>query len=138
MAAAKLLSTTLAELRATARARHHRRPRAADTIAALARLVASARVLTIEERAGGMVFRLSGETERDGAFTISCHLRAAAPARLTPAEAAVVELLCEGRTRAQIARARGVSENTVKSQIRQVFRKLDVDTRVALVRRWCL
>jgi DNA-binding CsgD family transcriptional regulator len=49
----------------------------------------------------------------------------------------VVELLCDGRTRREIAVLRGVSVNTVKSQIRQIFRKLDVDTRVALVRHWC-
>ena len=49
----------------------------------------------------------------------------------------VAELLCEGHTLAQIADARGVSPNTVKSQVRQVFRKLNVDSRVALVRRMC-
>jgi len=45
--------------------------------------------------------------------------------------------LCEGRTLAQIATLRGVTVNTIKSQVRQIFRKLDVDTRVALVRRLC-
>jgi DNA-binding NarL/FixJ family response regulator len=49
----------------------------------------------------------------------------------------VAELLCEGRTLAQIAHLRGVSINTIKSQVRQVFRKLEVDSRVALVRRLC-
>ena len=43
--------------------------------------------------------------------------------------------LCEGRTLAQIASLRGVTINTVKSQVRQIFRKLDVDSRVALLRR---
>ncbi len=49
----------------------------------------------------------------------------------------MAEQLCEGRTLAQIAGLRGVTVNTVKSQVRQIFRKLDVDTRVALVRRLC-
>jgi DNA-binding CsgD family transcriptional regulator len=47
----------------------------------------------------------------------------------------VAEQLCEGRTLAQIASLRGVSANTVKSQVRQIFRKLDVESRVALVRK---
>jgi DNA-binding CsgD family transcriptional regulator len=54
---------------------------------------------------------------------------------LSRAEAAVAEQLCEGKTLAQIATLRGVSVNTVKTQVRQVFRKLNVDSRVALVRR---
>jgi DNA-binding CsgD family transcriptional regulator len=53
---------------------------------------------------------------------------------LTAAEKAVGDLLCEGQTLAQVARLRGVSLNTVKSQVRQIFRKLNVDSRVALVR----
>jgi len=32
---------------------------------------------------------------------------------------------------------RGVSTNTVKSQVRQIFRKLNVESRVALVRKLC-
>jgi DNA-binding NarL/FixJ family response regulator len=49
----------------------------------------------------------------------------------------VAEQLCEGRTIAQIASHRGVSANTVKSQVRQIFRKLNVESRVALVRMLC-
>ena len=56
---------------------------------------------------------------------------------LTTAEQAVAEQLCEGRTLAQIAHLRGVSANTVKSQVRQIFRKLNVESRVALVRKLC-
>jgi DNA-binding NarL/FixJ family response regulator len=56
-------------------------------------------------------------------------------ARLTRCEYVVTEHLCNGLTLAQIARLRGVSINTIKSQARNVFRKLDVDSRVALVRR---
>jgi DNA-binding CsgD family transcriptional regulator len=56
---------------------------------------------------------------------------------LTPSERAVAQQLCDGRTLAQIARLRGVSVNTIKSQVRQIFRKLDVETRVGLVRRLC-
>ena len=69
-------------------------------------------------------------------FTCVLH-DADAGTQLTASERAVAEQLCDGRTLAQIARLRGVTINTVKSQVRQIFRKLDVDTRVALVRRLC-
>jgi DNA-binding CsgD family transcriptional regulator len=58
-----------------------------------------------------------------------------AVSKLSHAEADVAQQLCEGRTLAQIAARRGVSVNTIKTQVRQVFRKLDVNSRVALVRR---
>jgi DNA-binding NarL/FixJ family response regulator len=136
MTAPDTLSMTLAELRRLGRARQ-RRARALEVAAPIARLIAACRTVAVEERAAGTVFRLTGETEHHIAFSITCTVHAAPSSRLTAAESAVIELLCEGRTRAQIARVRGVSENTVKSQIRQIFRKLNVDSRVALVRRWC-
>jgi DNA-binding NarL/FixJ family response regulator len=136
VAAAKNLSITLAELRDMGRSRQ-RRLRVAEAANSIARLIAACRTVAIEERPAGIVFRLTGETEQHAPFNLSCTLHATSASPLTTAEAAVAELLCEGRTRAQIARARGVSENTVKSQIRQIFRKLNVDSRVELVRRWC-
>jgi DNA-binding CsgD family transcriptional regulator len=80
-----------------------------------------------------VVFKL--QTDGDATVRLTCVLHLASPAPLTAAEAAVAELLCESRTLAQIAHLRGVSVNTIKSQVRQVFRKLEVDSRVALVRR---
>jgi DNA-binding NarL/FixJ family response regulator len=136
MATSKTLSLSLAELRDFGRTRH-RRARALDAIGALARLVSGCRTVSIEARASGMSFRLQGQTEQLAAYTLTCILHAPTKDRLTTAETAVVELLCDGRTRREIAVLRGVSVNTVKSQIRQIFRKLDVDTRVALVRHWC-
>lgn len=132
----KPLALTLAELRQLARSRA-RRARSTEVLPLLLRLVAGCRLLAVEERAHGVVVRLAGETEQHAPFSITCILpgRAAAP-RLTSAERAVAELLCEGHTLAQIARLRGVTANTVKTQVRQVFRKLDVESRVALVRQW--
>ena len=49
---------------------------------------------------------------------------------LTPREREVLTLLATDRTRAQIAEALFVSENTVKSQQRTLFRKLGAGTRV--------
>ncbi len=126
------LAATLAELRRCVPSR--RRPtRGAHLPALLAQLLDACQVVGVEERAGSIVFQL--RTGGEPAARISCVLHHSSPAPLTAAEAAVAEGMCAGRTLAQIARARGVSVNTVKSQARQVFRKLEVDSRVALVRR---
>jgi LuxR family transcriptional regulator, maltose regulon positive regulatory protein len=68
-----------------------------------------------------------GQPWHNGAMT--------AVSKLSRAETDVAQQLCEGRTLAQVAVRRGVSVNTVKTQVRQIFRKLDVTSRVALVRR---
>lgn len=59
----------------------------------------------------------------------------ALPAKLTPAEREVVALLFEGRSNAEIARARGVSVRTVANQVASVLRKLGVGSRSALISR---
>jgi DNA-binding CsgD family transcriptional regulator len=91
----------------------------------------------MEQRAGGMAFRFEArDTGMHCQVTCVVH-EAVAGTPLTACEHEVAARLCDGLTRAQIARLRGVSINTVKSQVRQIFRKLDVDSRVALVRRLC-
>jgi DNA-binding CsgD family transcriptional regulator len=134
----KSLALTLAELRQLVQSRP-RRSRASDAVPLLTRLMAACREVTLEETNLGLAVRMLGETEQHKPFHITCFLpaRKTAP-RLTAAEQAVAELLCEGHTLAQVATLRGVSANTVKSQVRQVFRKLDVESRVALVRQWYL
>jgi DNA-binding NarL/FixJ family response regulator len=90
---------------------------------------------TVEERHGAVVLRMLA---RDAAAccTVTCVVQEAYAHRsLTSCEQAVAGHLCDGLTLAQIARLRGVSVNTIKSQVRQVFRKLDVESRVALVRK---
>jgi len=136
--AAKTLTQILAELRSCGSPRLRRTARIQDAAPLIARLLASCRTLAVEERAHGLVFRMQGATDTAAAFDISCVLHFPPGANLlTGAEQTVAEHLCEGRTLAQIARLRGVSPNTVKSQVRQIFRKLNVDSRVALVRRMC-
>jgi DNA-binding NarL/FixJ family response regulator len=120
-----------AQLRALAPMRRRRAVPSADAAALLAQLLGTTRAVEIEDRPGGITFRFA----LDGDERLTCRLHHASPAPLTAAEAAVAELLCDGRTLAQIARLREVSVNTIKSQVRQVFRKLEVDSRVALVRR---
>ena len=132
----KSLALSLAELRQLGQSRQ-RRSRAAEAVPLLIRLLAACPQVTLENGTAGLAVRLAGETEQHKPFHITCYLPARrTPAKLTTAERGVAELLCEGHTLAQIAHLRGVSPNTVKSQVRQVFRKLDVESRVALVRHW--
>jgi DNA-binding CsgD family transcriptional regulator len=130
----KTIGQTLAELRNLPLG-ERRSCRQSDAVALIGQLLAVARLTGAEQRANGLRLSLLGQDEGGTTFNLSCLLHDSAVAlRLTTAERAVAEQLCEGRTLAQIARLRGVSANTVKSQVRQIFRKLDVDSRVALVR----
>jgi DNA-binding CsgD family transcriptional regulator len=52
---------------------------------------------------------------------------------LTPAEAELVRLISEGRSLEQVASARGVTMNTVRSQLKQVFSKTDTSRQGELV-----
>jgi DNA-binding CsgD family transcriptional regulator len=133
--AAKTLTQILAELRSCGSARVLRSARIPDAAPLIARLLGGCKTLAVEARAHGLAFRLQGTADSVPAFTITCVLHSPAGADvLTAAERAVANFLCDGQTLAQIARLRGVSPNTVKSQVRQIFRKLDVESRVALVR----
>lgn len=132
------LPDVLRELRQMARNARRRTPRLPDAAPAIARLVATCRTVGVETRSGGVAFRLSMPGMPDGACSFTCVLHDGVDeSRLTASERAVADQLCEGRTLAQIARLRGVSINTIKSQVRQIFRKLDVESRVALVRKIC-
>ncbi|GAA4160667.1 hypothetical protein GCM10022286_17050 [Gryllotalpicola daejeonensis] len=62
-------------------------------------------------------------------------LRAVNPmTALTDRETAVLSRLVAGATRAEIARSLFVSENTVKTQLRSLYRKLGVETREGAIR----
>ena len=134
--AAKTLNQTLAELQSFANKRLRRSGRVSDAAPLIARLTGSCKTLAVEERVSGLAFQLQGVTDSAAPFKLTCLLHApGGDAVLTPAEQDVAAQLCEGRTLAQVARLRGVSLNTVKSQVRQIFRKLNVDSRVGLVRK---
>lgn len=51
---------------------------------------------------------------------------------LRPQEQAIVEMVAGGSSNKQIAWALGLGEQTVKNYLRQIFRKLQVDSRVQL------
>lgn len=54
---------------------------------------------------------------------------ATAETRLTPRQREILQLLCEGRTNKEIANQLGMSDNTVRSHLMQMFRALGVRTR---------
>lgn len=58
--------------------------------------------------------------------------RRAPPSSLTEAENAVVDLILQGFTTAQIAAARGVTRATISSQLQSIYRKLGVTSRAEL------
>ncbi|RRD30841.1 response regulator [Actinomyces bowdenii] len=71
---------------------------------------------------------------------VSQHLRAAVPAprdgagpTVTEAERAVLSLLCEGHSNAEIAEQLVISEATVKTHVSHLMRKYAVTSRVKLV-----
>jgi DNA-binding NarL/FixJ family response regulator len=140
MALARPLHQSLLELRRLGSARG-RRVRVVEVAQLMTRLLAASRTVAIEERLGGIAVRFASVEPRAGhaepAFTLTCVLHDDAASELTGAERVVAGLLCDGRTLAQIAHLRGVTTNTVKSQVRQIFRKLNVESRVAMVRRLC-
>jgi len=53
---------------------------------------------------------------------------------LTPAEAELLRLLAEGRSLEEVARQRGITMNTARGQLKQVFAKTDTRRQGALVR----
>jgi DNA-binding CsgD family transcriptional regulator len=52
---------------------------------------------------------------------------------LTPAEADVALLLCQGRPRDEIAAHRGVSSETLRSQLRSIYSKLGCNREAELI-----
>ena len=56
--------------------------------------------------------------------------------RLTEKEKHILELVSEGRTNREIARALGVSEQVVKGRLTTVFLKLGVRNRTQAALKW--
>lgn len=56
-----------------------------------------------------------------------------APEELTDREREIAELVAQGLRNSEIARTLHVSENTVKSHLKSIFKKLNIDRRSGLV-----
>ena len=52
---------------------------------------------------------------------------------LSPRECEILEMLASGASNKELARALGISPNTVKTHIARVYEKLDVDRRISAV-----
>lgn len=66
-------------------------------------------------------------------LTISLSSHAPSVHDLTLREDEILKILCEGRSNKEIGRALDISENTVKFHLKQIYRKLEVETRSAAV-----
>jgi len=78
---------------------------------------------------GGLEFRLTR-----GERHILSVSEAVAGDALTPAERRVADLFAEGHSYSLVARRLGVSKSTVRNQISAIYRKLDIHSKVELVR----
>lgn len=70
-----------------------------------------------------------------GRFATQARERSEAEAALTPREREVLVLLADGHTLQQIARRLGISPRTVETHVANLYRRLDVRTRVQAVTR---
>lgn len=141
MSASRPVNDPLQEIRRLVTGAQRRSGRPPEVAPLIARFLANCQTFSIEMCPGRIAIRLRPRNARDGQDglgSLTCVIHSNEVLPLSPTERAVAQLLCDGRTLAQIASLRGVSVNTIKSQVRQIFRKLDVDTRVALVRRLCI
>lgn len=66
--------------------------------------------------------------------SLACSVRPAAPARLSPAENRVAMLFSAGMSQKEVARALGVSEHTVRTQLKSSYSKLGVHDKAELTR----
>lgn len=85
-----------------------------------------------ESDASRLTRRTAQAGDYDRAFEHRCQALAASGG-LTEREAEIVLYLVRGRTKAHIAKTLFVSENTVRSHVRNVYAKLDVHTRQELI-----
>lgn len=80
------------------------------------------------DEASAILFVADAETDRVSTNEVLQHLY-----RLTPAEADLVRRISSGQSLEQVAEKRGVTMNTVRSQLKQVFCKTDTSRQGELV-----
>jgi len=89
---------------------------------------------TLAEGAAGRLAELGGLTVPDEAIG-SVFTEPVTHVELSRRETDVLELLALGSTHADIAKKLFVSHNTIKTQLRSIYRKLGVHTRVEAIGR---
>jgi len=72
-------------------------------------------------------------TEKKPAAPFERNTAAIASLGLTPRECEILDLLASGQTNQELARVLGVSPNTVKTHLANLFAKLEVDRRVKAI-----
>ena len=72
-------------------------------------------------------------TEKKPAAPFERNNAAIASLGLTPRECEILDLLASGQTNQELARVLGVSPNTVKTHLANLFAKLEVDRRVKAI-----
>lgn len=72
-------------------------------------------------------------TARPAAGPFERNAAAVASLGLSPRECEILELLASGRSNKEMARALGISPNTVKTHIARVYEKLEVQRRVQAI-----
>jgi DNA-binding CsgD family transcriptional regulator len=86
------------------------------------------RALAIFEQLGAPLW--AGKARQELGATAARH-----PAGLTPTERRVADLIAQGRSNREVARAMYVTENTVQTHARHIFQKLGVRSRTELAAR---
>lgn len=84
---------------------------------------------------GGVLERLKAAVAQDTAGLGPRAARSSAPDLLTPKERSVVRLLAHGKSNKEVARLLSITDNTVESHLRNIFRKLEVRNRTQAVTR---
>lgn len=102
------------------------RPLLEEALAAYAELGATRSITTAETAARAVGVTVSGAGRR--------HRPTSGWVALTETERTIAELVGEGLTNADVANRLGSSKRTVEAHLRQVFRKLGITSRVALVK----
>jgi len=84
---------------------------------------------------GGVLERLKAAVAQDAAGLGQRATPPSGPDLLTPKERAIVRLLADGRSNKEVARLLSITDNTVETHLRRIFRKLEVRNRTQAVTR---
>ena len=96
--------------------------------------IAEARVVDPLARAETVLDALATEAPTSSAITFAAPEGLSRLRSLTPRERAVLQMLTQGTTRDEIASRLGVSRNTVRTHMQNLYAKLDMHSRVDILK----